>query len=188
STGPRGQPPRHIPGNHGDNRVSQILPPGTNVQNYVPFPDFARDAIYTAWESNANYNSMQLKVERRFSGGLNLLGAYTWSKGRSDAQDPLENGGIAAYRAPDLPGFGVHADYGLTSFDVRNALHFSGGYALPIGKGKRWLGASRGLLNQTIGGWSANWILTLQTGQPLTIPCSITTAAGLGCYALLVPG
>lgn len=132
SLGYVGSQSRHIPANHGDNHVSQILPPGTNVVNYVPLPDFARDAIYTAWESNANYNSMQLKVERRFSAGLNLLGAYTWSKGRSDAQDPLENGGIAGYRALDLSGFGIHSDYGLTSFDVRNALHFSGGYQLLV--------------------------------------------------------
>jgi hypothetical protein len=30
--------------------------------------------------------------------------------------------------------------------------------------------------------------LALQDGQPLTIPCTITTAAGVGCDALLVPG
>jgi hypothetical protein len=37
-----------------------------------------------------------------------------------------------------------------------------------------------------LGGWSTNWIFFAQGGQPLTIPCSTTNAAGLGCNALRV--
>ncbi len=56
--------------------------------------------------------------------------------------------------------------------------------------------AKRGLRNfaadlavdAVLGGWSANWILTLQDGQPGTVPCIITTTTGFGCNALLVPG
>lgn len=45
-----------------------------------------------------------------------------------------------------------------------------------------------GAVNQLVGGWSTNWILTLQDGQPLTIGCTNATTADLGCNALLVPG
>jgi hypothetical protein len=39
-----------------------------------------------------------------------------------------------------------------------------------------------------IGGWSTNWILTLQDGQPWTVGCVISTTSDYGCDALLVPG
>lgn len=35
-----------------------------------------------------------------------------------------------------------------------------------------------------LGGWSANGVLTLDTGQPQTIGCTKGTGAGTGCYAL----
>jgi hypothetical protein len=66
--------------------------------------------------------------------------------------------------------------------------HYSGEYALPFGNGKHFLGNSHGAVNQIIGGWKANWILTLQDGQPFTIGCPIGTTSNYGCYALLVPG
>ena len=39
-----------------------------------------------------------------------------------------------------------------------------------------------------VGNWSLNWIFTYASGQPLTIPCTLTTAAGVGCDALSVQG
>ena len=45
-----------------------------------------------------------------------------------------------------------------------------------------------GVVDAVLGGWSTNWILTLQDGQPGTVPCAITTTSGFGCNALLVPG
>jgi len=39
-----------------------------------------------------------------------------------------------------------------------------------------------------LGGWSLNWITTLQEGQPITLGCPSGTTAGTGCNALTVPG
>jgi hypothetical protein len=39
-----------------------------------------------------------------------------------------------------------------------------------------------------IGGWSINWSTTQEGGQPITIGCLTSPAAGLGCGALKVPG
>jgi len=81
---------------------------------------------------------------------------------------------------------GIRADYGLCDINVRRIVHVSGGYQLPFGRNQRWLGS--GPASWIAGGWSANWIVTAQDGQPLTIPCSTSTAAGLGCFALKVAG
>ena len=91
-------------------------------------------------------------------------------------------------RAPLLPGFGIQGDYGLCDFDIPKFFHLSGAYDIPFGHGRQFLNNSHGVVDALFGGWSTNWILTLQDGQPGTVPCAITTTSGFGCYALLVPG
>ncbi len=179
---------RHLEVFPGSNQVSQILPPGTNANNYIPFPDFARGQSYAATEGSSYYNALQMQLERRFSNGLNFLTAYTYSKGRGDAYDLLNNSGSGGYRAPYLPGFGIQGDYRLVDFDVRNIFKFSGGYDLPLGHGKKYMSGASGAEQVLLGGWSINWIVTLQDGQPLTVGCHATTQSGTGCVALLVPG
>ncbi|HZT70109.1 MAG TPA: TonB-dependent receptor [Terriglobia bacterium] len=186
---------RHLEVFPGSNQVSQILPPGTNthatsspgVGLYLPYPDFSQGASYDATEGNSNYNGLQTSLQQRFSNGLTFLAAYTYSRCRSDAGDLL-NGGNVGYRAPYVPGFGIQGDYTDCDFDMRHVFHFSGGYDLPFGKGKRFLGSSSGVLNQIVGGWSTQWITTIETGQPFTIGCDTGTTSGTGCNAYMVPG
>lgn len=177
---------RHLHSTKSVNTVSRILPPGLDVFQHVPYPDFATGGSFQAADGNSNYNALQLNVERRFAGGLSLLGNYTFSKCLGDARDQLTNN-IGGYRAPYLPGFGIRGDYGLCNFDVRNMIHFSGGYDLPFGAGRRFLNMG-GPVNLILGGWSTHWSLTLQDGQPFSVGCTAATTTGLGCFALLVPG
>jgi hypothetical protein len=166
------------------NNQSVLLPPGVNPQSYVPFPDFSRGASYDDTVGTANYHSLQTKFEKQYSNGLNALVVYTFSKTRTDAGDLLSGGGVAGFRAPNLPGWGIQKDMGLAPFDIRHAFTASGTYELPVGKGKRYLSSSPALAQFILGNWSTNWILTLDTGQPQTINCVTTTGAGTGCYAL----
>jgi hypothetical protein len=175
---------RHLETFPGSNNVNQLLPNDGNPDKAKQFLDFGRGASYAVTSGNSIYHGLQTKVEKHFSGGLNFLAAYTWSKVRTDARDLLNGGSISGYRAPDIPGMGIHADYSLAPFDIRNVFHFSGGYELPFGKGKRFLSDLGGGANKLVGGWSIVWSTTLQGGQPLTIPCANTTAAGTNCWAL----
>ncbi len=178
----------HLESQASSNQVTQILPPGINPQPFVPFPDFGRGATFVRTDANSYYHSLQATFERRFSHGLSFLANYTWGKVRTDVRDPLV-GNVGGYRALWIPGFGIQGDYGLADFDVRQILHFSGGYELPVGRGRAFLSNAGGFLNAVLGGWSTNWILTLQDGQPQTIGCTPGAApAGAGCHALLVPG
>jgi hypothetical protein len=43
-------------------------------------------------------------------------------------------------------------------------------------------------VNKIVGGWSTQWIATLEGGQPITIGCPQGTAAGVSCDAFIVPG
>jgi hypothetical protein len=176
------------------NNVTSILPKGHSTSdtlasgnNEVPFPDFGQGSSYFATVGHSNYNGLQTKLEQQFDNGLTYLLAYTWSKTMSDAADELNGGSVGAYRAPDVPGLGPKFDWGLADFNIAQVVHFSGGYELPFGKNKRFLNQG-GLANAIVGGWSGNWIATLQGGQPITLSCPTGTTAGTNCNVLKVAG
>jgi len=183
---------RHLEAFPGSNNVSQILPAslpaGEKTSQFLPLPDFSRGASYAATEGSSAYHGLQTKVEKQFVGGLNFLVTYTFSKTLSDAGDLLNGGSLRGYRAPAVPGVGIQHDYGLASFDIRNVFHFSGGYQLPFGKGRKYMSSATGATDRLVGGWSLQWITTLQGGQPITLGCPNGTTTGTGCYDLLVPG
>ena len=156
------------------------MPPSATPQNYVPFPTFARAPVgggvgaggspwYTATEGSSHYNSLQASFERQFSGGFRFLANYTYSQCRTDSRDSLE-GDIGSYRAPALPGFGIQGDWALCDFDFPQLFHFNGQYQLPVGPGKALLSHSSGVVNQVLGGWSMNWIMSLPIGRALHYP------------------
>jgi hypothetical protein len=176
----------------GSNDVSQILPynhstsdPAPN--NEIPWPDFSSGMSYQATIGGSDYNGLQAKLEQQLSSGLTYLLAYTWSKTLGDAGDLLNGGSTGGFRAPYVSGLGPGFDWGPADFNIRQVFHFSGGYQLPFGKDKKYLNEGKAA-NAVFGGWSANWIATLQGGQPINFGCPDGTAAGLGCNDVLVPG
>ena len=180
----------------GNNHVTAILPAGSSTTNTtspgaggtVPFPDFGSNGSFQSTVGESNYNGLQTKLEQQYTNGLSFLAAYTFSKTISDAGDLLNGGSTSGYRAPSVPGLGPTFDRGLANFDIRQVLHLSGSYELPIGSKKKFLGSSSKAADLVIGGWSINWIATLQGGQPITLNCPTGTTAGTGCYALQVKG
>jgi hypothetical protein len=187
---------RHLEVFPNNNNPSTVTYVNTPEASLVPFPDFGFGGSLAQTEGDSFYNGLQTQIEKRFGGGLTLLANYTFAKTLTDAHDLLNDGSIGnsgsgninGYRAPDVPGFGIQADYGLAPFDIRNVFHFSGTYELPFGKGKKFMGDASGWKNQVIGGWATNWLLTLQDGQPITLSCPSQTASGLACGDLRVPG
>jgi len=179
----------------GANNVTAILPAGASTTDTgnpgaggtVPFPDFASNSSYQATIGNSRYHGLQTKLEQQFSSGFTYLLAYTYSKTMSDAGDLLNGGNNGGYRAPAVPGLGPKFDWGTADFDIRQVLHFSGGYELPFGKDKRFLNQG-GVTNAVLGGWAFNWIATLQGGQPINFTCPTPTTSGTNCNVIRVAG
>jgi hypothetical protein len=115
-----------------------------------------------------------LSAEKRYSGGLSLLVAYTWSKsldegggGNSSAGDPRIN--IQDPR-------NVAANYGLSSFDYRHRFTLSAVSALPFGRGRKFLHNANSLAEAVAGGWQVTNIVTAQSGAPFSVFLSNPTA------------
>ena len=184
----------------GNNEVSQLVGNNTNLSgntalpvsaanpSYVPFRDFGQGGNFQANLGASVYNGLQTKLEQRLSNGVYFLVTYTWSKTLTDALDLLNGGSGTGYRAPYIPGLGTNFDYGPAAFDIRNVFHLSGGYELPFGKGKKFMANSSKFQNALLGGYSVNYLVTLQGGQPITIGCPSGTTSGTGCNAFRVPG
>ena len=157
----------------GMNNVTRLLPPGTNPQQHVTWPNLARGSLLVRTVGVSDYDSLQMKFQRRLRAGLGFLVSYTLSDSTTNAGDSLSGGGVGGLRAPDVAGWSLENDIGKSGFYTKHALVFSGTYDLP----------GRGAI---LGGWRANWVASIYSGQAQTIGCSITTGAGTGCYALVV--
>lgn len=169
----------------GTNTTNKIVAPSVNLKAVAFFPNLATGGTYVTRHGSSNYNSVQLGAERRFANGLSFIANMTYSKCLGNVRDMLDND-LGSIRAPYVPGMGLGADYTLCDIDVHRIVHASGTYELPFGRNHRFL--REGIGAWIAGGWSTNWIFTAQDGQPFSISCTTTTASGLGCFALKVPG
>ncbi len=178
----------HMLNDYRSNAVSVILPPGTNVKKYVPFPDFASNVDYPAANGDAYYHGFQLTYQRRFAQGLGLLANYTRSRCMIDFRNILSDDIPATIgRGLYLPGWGVKGNYQLCNDDSPNVFHLSGTWQIPYGRGLRYGGNTNRIADAFLGGWSVNGILTAQNGFPGTVGC-ITATSNFGCVANVVPG
>jgi hypothetical protein len=136
----------------------------TDVGNY-----FGNDA-------STHYNAFQVKVEKRFSQGLQFLGHYTYSQ---------------TYNY-DSSYFSVdpRLSYGPDDFSRNHVFVVSTVYELPVGKGKKFMSGAGRYTNLLIGGWQISNTSNWSGGLPFTPSlnhCNFVTDAG-PCRPDLVPG
>jgi len=162
-----------------------LLANGAATSGEQPLPGFG-SATFTSYAGVSNYNSLQAKLERRYSHGLNFLGTYTWSHSLDDAPTPLGSNGDNGYPNTNIQM--VRGQYSNSPFDTRQRLTVNGNYELPFGRNRR-LASHTGAVDYLIGGWSSSLTFTAQTGNPLSVTPIATFAPASGAsvvYATLV--
>jgi Carboxypeptidase regulatory-like domain/TonB dependent receptor-like, beta-barrel len=113
--------------------------------------------------TSANYNSMTVKAERRFTNGFTLLSSFTWSHNIDFTGELLNNGeNVSGYRDHYNPGI----ERSSSNQDRRLAWVTSYVYELPFGKGKKMLSSGAGAW--LLGGWQLGGIASFLSGRPLT--------------------
>ncbi|MBM3735728.1 MAG: hypothetical protein FJW39_08065 [Acidobacteria bacterium] len=124
----------------------------TRAQLLRPYPHFTAVTAATN-EGYSWYHSMQVRFDKRFSGGFTVQGSYAWSK-FMEATTLLNDADLRPHEA-------------ISTLDRPHRVTMSGIWELPLGKGRRWLNGGPAVLDYTAGGWSFNWIFQAQSGQPL---------------------
>jgi hypothetical protein len=120
----------------------------------------------TSKSGNSSYHSLQLKAEKRFSGGGQLLVAYTFSKLITDVESNtgwLDGGQGAGFQNQN----DMRAERSLSSWDSRQRLVISYVYDLPFGSGQPLMSGLTGAANKLVSGWGINGISTFQQGFPV---------------------
>ncbi len=140
---------------------------------------FGRNATTTFYGSlgTHKYDSLQVRAEKRFGGGLNMSFNYTWSHNRGVQGDTDSGDSINV----DIPEF-YWKNWG-DVLDYRHVFNATGIWELPFGKGKNW--ATEGAAAAILGGWQLNWVARLSTGREVTPSASGSSinAPGSGQFA-----
>ena len=172
---------RHLSLYYDPNTVRGLFNPSVSTQQYQPFPDFSgAGTIHFAGVST--YNSLQAKIEKRYSNGLSFLTTYTWAHAMDDASDA---GGLStAVGDRNMALIPFIDEFTNSPYDIRHRFTFNGNYQLPFGRGKKWLAHSKAE-DLLAGGWSSSLTFAAQTGTPFTVSSNISTAAGGNARAIM---
>jgi len=147
-----------------DINASQI--PGSGDEGRPLFAKFGRTSATREWDgrTHSNYHSLQATLNRRFSGGVLVKAAYTFSKAIDEAS--YSDWTEFSWNAP----IAFHRNRALASHDIPHNFQFAFVYELPFGAGKKW--ATGGASSTILGGWQLNGLFAAYSGRPFTLTAS----------------
>lgn len=159
-------------------------------QLLLPFPHLVSAPDAGAYTGNSSYHALQMKAEKRFGGGGNVLATFTFSKVISDTETIttwLDStlGGVAGVQN----WYDLRNEKSLSSYDSRRRLNLAYVNDLPFGKGKRFFSGVTGVTDKLISGWGINGTSTFQDGFPLQFTAAPNvTGFNTGLRPNVVPG
>jgi hypothetical protein len=119
-----------------------------------PYPQYPIDLAWFGNNSSSNYNALQVKVEKRYSSGLQFLAHYTYSHANAfDQNYYADNPRIAYGRDP----------FSRNQVFVANAV-----YNLPFGRGQKYMSNANKAMDLVFGGWQIANTLNWSSGLPWT--------------------
>lgn len=138
-------------------------PYAQNLRRPLCRPDLTTDTCngigfslgnYYGNDAGSNYNSFQLKVDKRFSQGLQFLAHYTFSHA-NNFNDTY---------------YAVNHDiaWGPVDFNRNHVFVINTVYELPFGKGRPYMGGAGKALNYVVGGWQLSNTTNWSSGLPWT--------------------
>jgi len=112
------------------------------------------------WGDSSNYNSLEIRLRRKFAHGFQLQGAFTWQKsidGYSSSVFPTQ-----FQNSTSTLFINRHLNRGLSDFDVGRVAVIHGVWQLPKVR------AAAPAIKALTDGWEMGGILTVSDGMPFT--------------------
>jgi hypothetical protein len=118
----------------------------------VPYPQFGYLAM-SEYNGTSEYQALQLQAMKRFTRGLSLNAAYTFSREHEKTRylNPQDSGPTEMISPTERP----------------HRITFSGIYELPVGKGRQWGNDWHPVADAILGGWQIQGVYEWQSGEPL---------------------
>ena len=137
-------------------------------QLLLPFPQFSLSSSTTngvSFSANNNggsyYHALDVRLEKRYSHGLNFGANYTWSKYLGNINSGGTSEGNDAGTYSDL--YNRRLDYGPTANDISHHFNAHAVYELPFGPSRTYV--NRGPLSKILGNWNVSGTWVMYTGQ-----------------------
>jgi hypothetical protein len=135
------------------------LLPGTNNNGSTiafnqlvrAYPQFTGINNQSRNDASSYFHGMTVRLEKRFSHGLQFLTNYQWA--RTIARDNRLNEFSGPEKRP-------------ADIDRPHRFVTSASYELPFGRGKALGGSANGVVDRIIGGWIINGIYSYEAGSP----------------------
>jgi hypothetical protein len=128
----------------------------TDATGTHPTPPCCSDDLgnYFGNNANNNYNSLQVKLQKQYTNGLQFIAHYTWSRALNYDNNYFVNNPLVAY-GPD-------------QMNRKQVFVFNAVYNLPFGTGQKYGGGVSRAWNYVIGGWQVTSTLNWSSGLPFT--------------------
>ena len=139
---------------NSSNPINDPAPGPGAIQLRRPYPTWG-NISYFSQDMSSTYHALQVKFEKRVSGGFWYLASYTFSKSFTKQNTPGAGGDYAWEKA-------------LSTFDIPHNLAVSVGYELPAGRGKHFLSHANGFVDAVLGGWQIQASVVARSGRPFT--------------------
>jgi hypothetical protein len=124
-------------------------------QLMVPYPQYTGITEVDGTNgANMHYQSLQIKVQRRFSKGVTFLAGYNYHR----EQDQVYYDSLAQY---------LNRWSWVDGGNPRHRLTISGSWETPFGKGRAFMNNAPRIVDAALGGWNLTGILTYQSGAPI---------------------
>jgi hypothetical protein len=147
------------------------------LQALKPYPQFSSIPVRWSPLGDSWYDSLQTKVTKRYSHGLDVSGGFTWQKELSLGADPGATGTVN-----DV--FNRQNQKSISPQSTPFVLVIAANYQTPA-----W-GSSR-LMRLATGGWTIGTVLRYQSALPIAVPLaqnSLGTQLGRGTLSNRVAG
>jgi len=138
----------------------------------------------TATFGFGNYHGMTTKLEKRLSNGLQFMTSYTYGHALANSGTTLSGSSGFGY----LDNTNISSSYATAAWDIRHNFTTAFNYDIPYGRGRKYGANVNAVVNALVGGWAANGILSLRTGQPFTVNSNGCIGVWNRCQPILVAG
>jgi len=135
----------------------------------LPFPQWDGVDLEEPDNRDSIYHSMQLKVQKRFAAGAQVLASYTVAKLIDNTNSEINWLEASPVSWNDANPNDLRHERSLDAFDVPQRLVLASVLDMPFGRGKKFGSNLNGVANKLVSGWGINTIITFQSGFPIII-------------------
>jgi len=130
-----------------------------------PFPQFTSFNSHGTTSGSAIYHSLQVRVQKRMTNGLQFLASYTFSKEIDDINESGTYFNATTYQDNN----NLKLERAVSPFQGAHLMTIAATYQLPIGRGKWILPKPSRAVSVFVSGWEVNMTSNFQSGVPLPL-------------------